>query len=146
MKKEFAFLLFLSTSVLAAPLPDNTLLTISGGVGSDTNTPCSSGSCFGMEIVLGTSVWKNIFPGTDGGIIIGKNQSSGGQEIDEPGSGGSPTNTTSGQITAAWNFGGNWGTFFTASALSFPDNASLNRFNDADCIKADCIGKTEIKT
>ena len=64
----------------AAPLPAGTSLTIQPGVSSTVNMPCSSGSCFAMEVAPNFYIWTNIAPGTDGGIVIGKSQI--GQDTD----------------------------------------------------------------
>lgn len=123
------------SAALAALLPAGTLLRFEPGVGSAPNTPCTSGSCFGMRLAPGYVVWTDVAPGTDGGIVIGKWQQSGGQET-----GPSPTNSTPGELSAAWFFFGNYGTFFTR-----PDYLGLeNRFDDSICAKETCVGKTEL--
>jgi hypothetical protein len=86
-----------------------------------------------MEVTPGIVIWTDFGPGTDGGIVAGKSQLSGGQEIDKD-------SILSGELSAAWSFYGNFGTFFTA-----PDGDTLNLFDDASCTGADCIGKTELK-
>jgi hypothetical protein len=63
-----------------ALLPAGTELHITQGVGSGLNIPCSAGSCFSMEVAPGTLQWTDFGPGTDGGIVVGKSQLSGGQE------------------------------------------------------------------
>lgn len=118
----------------AAPLPSGTKLGITPGTGSGTNLPCVSGSCFGMEVVPGLIIWTDIGPGTDGGIIVGKAQASGGQELAP-----SSANTTPGQLTNAWLFFGNYGTFFTTPG------GDTNIFDDASCAGATCVGKTELR-
>ena len=96
-----------ATTAVAAPLPNTTKLSLTMGVGATTNTPCSSGTCFGMEIIAGVvTAWANYGGGTDGGFVLGKDQKSGGQEFSEPGTGGTPTNSAAGELTTAWNFGG----------------------------------------
>jgi hypothetical protein len=85
-----------------------------------------------MYLSPGLYYWTPIFPGTDGGFILGKNQKSGGQEVNALSSAG-------GEITAVWNYGANWGTFFT------DPGASTNIFDNASCSGAACIGKTELK-
>lgn len=119
---------------MAAELPDGTKLGITAGVGSTPNVACLTGSCFGMEVAPGFEVWTDFEPGTDGGFILGKNQKSGGQET-----GPSSSKTTSGELTAAWLFFGNYGTFYTVPG------GDTNLFDDADCAGATCIGKTELK-
>ena len=121
-----------TTTTLAAPLPDGTLLTIApttdlppaGGI-----TPCTTGSCWGFILAPGLFYWTPLHSGTDGGIIIGKGQKSGGQEYDA-------LSTKDGEMVKVWNFGANWGTFFTA-----PD-ASGNIFDDASCTGAACGSNT----
>lgn len=127
------FMAVIATTAVAAHLPAGTKLLIEQGVGSDVNTPCYEGSCFGMEVNPGIVTWIDFGPGTDGGIVVGKSQLSGGQEIDKE-------STLPGELSSAWSFYGNYGTFFTA-----PDGDTLNIFNDASCTGVDCIGKTELK-
>lgn len=119
------------TTVVAAPLPSGTQLTLDPGVVDVSD--CVSGTCFGMEISANIWVWTAVEPGTDGGIVIGKNQVSGDQET-----GTSETNNTSGELTAAWLFANNFGT------LSTSPGGSRNIYSDTPCVGADCIGKTEI--
>lgn len=123
------------TTSMATPLQPGTLLKITPGVGSSPNFPCATGTCFGMEVVTGFVVWTDFDPGTDGGIIVGKSQASGGQEL-----GPSTEIVTPGELSAAWFFFGNFGTFFT-----LPDGDVKNVFDDTSCQKAACIGKVEIK-
>jgi hypothetical protein len=118
-----------AATAIAAPLPNGTLLSINATTDPAGVVPCTNGSCFGMFLVPGLYYWTPIHPGTDGGIIIGKAQKSGGQEIDA-------LSQANGEITAAWNYGANWGTFFTA-----PD-ASRNIFDDASCTGAGCGSNT----
>lgn len=133
MRKLLLLLLF-PLSVLAAPLPDGTKLSIAKGVGSGSNVSCTEGSCFGMEVAPKFVIWTDIEPGTDGGFVIGRDQTSGGQEL-----GPSSGITTPGSLTKAWLFFGNFGTFFTSPG------AVNNVFDDASCVGAACIGKTELK-
>ena len=120
-----------ATSV-AAPLPPGTLLTITpstdlaavGGV-----TPCVTGSCFGMFLAPGLYYWTPLNPGTDGGLILGKGQKSGGQETN-------PLGTGNGEIVNVWSYGANWGTFFT-----FPSDTG-NVFDDQSCTGAGCGSNT----
>jgi hypothetical protein len=127
------FIAVFATTAVAAPLPAGTKLLIQQGVGSDVNTPCSEGSCFSMEVNPGIVIWTDFAPGTDGGIVVGKSQLSGGQEIDKD-------STLPGELSSAWSFFGANGTFFTT-----PDGDTLNIFDDASCTGAGCIGKTELK-
>lgn len=117
----------------ATPLPAGTQLTITkdpGGsrVGTIVES-CPTGSCFGMYLFGSTFAWVPIPPGTDGGIIIGKGQLSGGQEVNG-------LSTNDGELTGVWYYGNNPGTFFTA-----PSDAG-NKFDDASCTGAGCIDKT----
>ena len=121
--------------VQAASLPDGALLTLTPGVISDDGTRCVSGSCFGLESFPGLYSWTAIAAGTDGGIIIGKQQLSGGQQY-----GPSTDIATDGEMTAAWLFFGTYGTFFTDPF------AHLNLFDDTSCVGTDCIGRTELNT
>lgn len=128
---------FISLTVLtavAAPLVNGTKLAITQGAGSAINLPCSSGSCFGMEVAPGMIIWIDIGPGTDGGVIVGKAQASGGQELAP-----SPANTTPGQLSNAWLYFGNYGTFSTTPG------GETNIFDDASCTGAACVGKTELR-
>ena len=167
----------------AAPLPDGTTLPITPGSGAGFNVECLAGtSCFGMQtgalyfwtdinslnIVdpdTGATIGVTLVPGKDPGIILGKDQLSGGQEL-APSAG----NTGAGDITGAWNFGGAWGTFYTAPGLlsvkdatgaSVPPydgtmtlGAKANLFDDSSCRytalagtagSSTCPGKTELK-
>src|SRR3989344_3074650 len=122
-------------AVQAAPFPNGVVLGIDAGLGSGTQVPCPVGSCFGMEIAPGLVVWTDFAPGLDGGFILGKNQVSGGQE-----NGPSASNSTPGELTNAWLFFNNYGTFFTS-----PNGATENFFDTASCAKASCVGITELK-
>ena len=121
-----------ATTAVAAPLAAGTKLTIVtptdldplGGV-----VACTTGSCVGMFLAPGLFYWTPLTGGIDGGIIIGKGQKSGGQEI-------SPLSQNDGEIVKVWNYGANWGTFFTA-----PSDAG-NVFNDANCTGAGCGSNT----
>jgi hypothetical protein len=125
-----------ATTAVAAPLPAGTRLTIAPWVNPptfllDQGTGCTFGSCFGMGVIAGFFGWTALEPGTDGGIIIGKGQKSGGQELDL-------TSMNPGEVTASWYFG-DYGTFFTA-----PD-ATGNVFNDASCTGSGCGSRTTPK-
>ena len=129
----------------AARLPNGTLLTVNPGV--VTATTCVSASCFSMEIVPGFTVWTALEAGTDGGIILGKNQVSGGQEIGQ----NSETNTTSGELTKAFAFFANYGSFGTAPMTGtlagvITSDASLNFFDSASCSGAACKTLTQLGT
>ena len=116
-----------------APLPDGSTLSIEPGVGAGPDTPCVTGSCFGMELTTDYILWTNIAPGTDGGFVVGKEQASGGQE-------NFPAPDTSGELTAAWYFFNNWGTFATLPG------AGLNLFSDESCTREGCQGVTELES
>ena len=123
-----------ATSAVSAPFPNGTKLTIAPWVNPptpllDTGTGCTYGSCFGMGVVAGLYAWTALAPGTDGGLIIGKPQKSGGQEVNGVSSSG-------GELTAMWDFGGNHGTFFTA-----PSDAG-NVFDDQSCTGSACGSNT----
>ncbi len=118
-----------------ALLQNGSVLRITQGVGSAINTPCSVGSCFSMETAPGVLFWTDFGPGTDGGIVVGKSQKSGGQET-----GPSNTNNTPGELSNAWFFFNAYGTFYTA-----PDGGTKNIYCNTSCTGADCIYKTELK-
>ena len=126
-----------AATVTAAPLPNGTKLGRTMGVGSGPNGPCASGTCFGMEIVPGFTSYADYGGGIDGGFILGKDQGSGGQQIPEGPGLGSPTNSRAGELSTSWNFGGNFGTFFTMPAPGTTNGSSLNLFDDAPCAGAD---------
>jgi hypothetical protein len=121
-------------TALAAPLPAGIKLGISQGVGSSVNLPCASGSCFSMEVAPGFVIWTDFGPGTDAGFIVGKSQKCGTQEF-----GSSSANTTPSELTNAWLFSSNYGTFCT------DPGGEQNIFDDAGCTSAGCLGKTELK-
>jgi hypothetical protein len=129
----------------ATRLPDGTLLTLNPGV--VTNNSCISGSCFSMEIVEGFPVWTALESGTDGGILLGKNQLGGGQEVGLD----SMTNAASGEITKAFNFFSSYGTFATAPLTGtlagvVTSNASLNSFDSASCSGLACNTVSQLGT
>jgi enediyne biosynthesis protein E4 len=136
------FALFAGMSGQATPLPNGTRLTISPGViGASDN--CLSGSCYKLP---GQS-WIPLDAGIDGGLIVGKNQLSGGQEqVATP-------LTTPGDITLATKllFNTVQFTFATAPITGITlgagmTDASLNFFDDQSCSGAACIGKTQLGT
>jgi hypothetical protein len=118
-----------ATVSLAAPLPAGTKLTFFGTTDAASLVKCSNGSCFGMLIAPGLYFWTPLFSGTDGGIVIGKPQKSGGQELNYAAN-------ANGEMTAAWNFAANNGTFSTA-----PSDAG-NVFDDASCTGSGCGSNT----
>ena len=104
----------------AAPLPEGTLLTIEMGDGV-LSSICNVGSCFTMETATTFLFWANYEGGIDGGFVVGKNQASGGQE-NEP---INATTDTPGDLTNAWSFFNNWGTFFADNAQNvFSDTSN----------------------
>lgn len=125
--------LSLSAAVQAAPLPDDTLLVIDPGITDSSN--CISGSCFAMEVAPGFWLWTAFNAGSDGGIVVGKSQASGGQET-----GTSSTNSTPGELTDAWLFSGNYGTLATLPG------GEGNIYDDQPCAGLDCVGKTELNS
>lgn len=138
-----AALLGLGASVAqAAPLPAGTVLKLDAG--TNCVEGAFKGSCFIMDL-SGFPVPTAISPGTDGGIVIGKDQTSGGQETVFGGL------TTPGQITAAWDFFSQFGTFVTSpiqGALggSATGTASSNFFSDTSCSGTGCVGQTQLGT
>ena len=111
----------------AAPLPNGAGLGIEAGIGSAPNAPCSSGSCFGFEVAPGFLLWTDLAPGSDGGIIVGKDQ-----QINE--------------ITDVVSWTGIAMYFATApqNLTNCTTGADLNRYDDASCTGAACAGKTEL--
>lgn len=125
----------------AAPLPKGTKLTINPG--SVVSNQCVSGSCF--SVFTSPEIWSPLTPGTDGGLIIGKSQRSGGQELVLG------VITTPGELTSAYTLFGYTGTFATATLVDAGGKVvlgdpALNFFNDQSCLGAGCIGKTELGT
>jgi hypothetical protein len=122
-------LIFIGTAILgltllsatAAPLPNGTKLGITPGVESRFAVPCAIGSCFGMEAAPTLFYWTDLYPGTNGGLIIGQDQKSGGQELAP-----SADNNTSGELTAAWSYGSVYGTFTTT-----PGGGAQNIFDSS---------------
>ena len=120
----------------AAPLPMGTVLTIEPGnavnIDNTEADACTMGSCLGILLAPDSWLWVNIGAGTDGGLVVGKNQLSGGQE-----SGDSTLNNTPGEMTDAWLFFNRYGTFYADNSLNiFSDTSNdgtttLNDFNVA---------------
>ncbi len=140
-----------ATTVFAAPLADGTILSIAPGnvPDNDSSAPCTEGSCFSMELSPTKTIWTNIKPGIDGGIIIGKDQEPGGSK-------GSGAATTPGEITAVWEFFNSTGDNSTAAfeadnngsapggiITRVETDSSANVFDFESCSGADgCEGKT----
>lgn len=123
----------------AAPLSKGTLLTIKQG-----RIGYPEGICFGSYIRnLNDAInCYPIGPGLDGGLVVGKNQISGGQEQGRGERDGALSNAfsrvgyaTLGTAPMRGAKGGNAST-----------DASLNRFDDVSCNAAACLGKVEINT
>jgi hypothetical protein len=125
-----------ASASFAAPLPALTKLTITPWVNPPVplldGVGCTFGSCFGMGVFGTFYGWTALEAGTDNGLIVGKSQLSGGQDVNL-------ASTNNGELTALWAFGGNNGTFFTSPG------GDGNIFDDASCTGAACIGKTELK-
>src|SRR3990172_3287571 len=131
-----------TTTAVAAPLPNGSILFLEPGVGSAATVPCAMGSCFGMEASPGFVLWTDFAPGLDGGIVVGKDQ--------QPGS--TTGGPEMGELSDVWGFFGNSGTFATApfsggTAGSVTTDASFNKFDNASCFDAaGCAGLTELGT
>ncbi len=97
-----------------------TTLGIETGSGSAPNTPCTTGSCFGMEVYLGYVVWADFGPGADGGFVTGKDQADS-------------------ELSNTWNFFGADGTFNTTPG------GNSNLFDANSCGGRMCSNKTEFK-
>lgn len=146
----FITLSLAAASVSAAPLADGTTLTIDPGVylTNDNSFPCAGieGSCVSQELITGFWASSGLIAGTDGGIIIGKDQASGGQELAP-----SSLNDASGELVEAFRWLGVWGTLGTAPTTdaqgnTYPFGADLNTFDSVSCSGIACIGKTQLNT
>ena len=132
--------LLIQSIVVAAPLPAGTTLTITQGVdgsGITSPTPPGTGSKFGTGGSPGLPpLWTDISPGTDGGIILGKDQ------YTEP--------LCVGPLPCpqldSWVWGGINGFDFTAPTPSQPLGAAANSFDRVSCLGAGCIGLTELSS
>ncbi len=124
-------ILITALKISAAPLPAGTTLTITPGVDggiSSTSLP-GTGSKFGMDAFGdGNLVWTDVNPGTQGGIVIGTTQSDGGQMTAASG-----TNSTPGQIDAAWKFFNAYGTVFTYATALQTGGDTANAFGSSTC-------------
>src|SRR3990172_7062084 len=120
-----------ATVAVATPLTNGSLLALDPGVGSAANTPCATGSCFGMAQGPGLVLWTDFAPGTDGGIVVGKDQ--------QPG-----------ELSDYWSFFGALGSFYTApycpqGIACVTIGASANVFDNTSCLDAaSCLGKTTL--
>jgi len=135
-----ASLLFTSAMLpaLAAPLPAGTVLTIDPGVNDATSPRCYSGSCFVIAIPnLNYRADYNFVPGTDGGIVIGKNQAAGVSPATGELAGfvsvQTPTEAPGSMYTTPYTFD--------------PTDSSANIFDDQSCASSSaCAGKTVLGT
>ena len=128
-----------------APLSKGTLLTIKQG-----RIGYPEGTCFGSYVRnLNDAInCYPIGPGVDGGLVVGKNQISGGQEQGTNGREG--RDERDGELSNAFSRLG-YATLATAPMQgamggNASTDASLNRFDDVSCNAAVCLGKVEINT
>lgn len=127
----------------SAPLSNGTLLTIKqGGIGYP------EGVCTGsyVKFLSDALICYPIGAGTDGGLIVGKSQRSGGQELAPSGS-----NAKSGEMASAFFVAPVYETLATAPMVGAKGgvattDASLNRFDDVSCAGVTCLGTVEINT
>lgn len=136
-----ASLLFASTLLpaLAAPLPAGTVLTIDPGVNNTTSPICYTGSCWRINFpTLPGHVYDyNFVPGTDGGIVIGKNQAAGV----------SPATGELAGFVSVQNPTEAPGSMYTTPYTFDPTDSSANIFDDQSCTSATaCAGKTVLGT
>ena len=120
--------LHLEGTISAAPtsatlLPNGTLIGVNAGGNPDATGQCTTGSCRAMEITPGVWVWSSMTPGTDGGIIVGKTQSTGI---------GIPEIPPPCEIGPASVFSG-----LNACLSTLPD-ASANKYGVASCDSNQC--------
>lgn len=123
---------------LAAPLPVGTVLTIDPGINNATSPICYTGSCYRLNFPSqpGHVYDFNFVPGSDGGIVIGKNQASGVS----PASGELAGFVRVDAVEAP-------GSMYTTPYQFDPTDASVNIFDDASCLTAStCAGKTVLGT
>lgn len=124
----------MASSVSAAPLPAGTVLTIDPGMSNETTNACYVGSCFVASIpkLVGHVYYYNLVPGSDGGIVIGKNQAAG-------------VSPAPGELAGFVRVGATEapGSMFTAPTAFDPSDATANVFDDQSCSSASaCAGKT----
>lgn len=132
--------LSVSVSIHAAPLKNGTLLSIKQGM-----VGYPEGTCFGsyLRYLKDAITCYPIGPGSDGGLVVGKNQQSGGQEL-----GPSAHRSQDGELSSAFTRIG-FATLATAPMQGAgggeaTTDASANRFDDASCSGAACLNKVEI--
>ncbi len=135
-----ASLLFSSAwlPALAAPLPAGTVLTIDPGVNNTTSSACVTGSCFSVAIGnTTTTYYYNLQPGSDGGIVIGKNQAAG-------------ISPAPGELAGFMRVGATEapGSMYTTPYIFQPtSDAAANIFDDQSCSSSSaCVGKTVLGT
>jgi len=123
---------------LAAPLPAGTVLTIDPGVNNATSPICYTGSCWRINIPTLFRVYNyNFVPGTDGGIVIGKNQAAGV----------SPATGDLAGFVSVQNPTEAPGSMYTTPYAFDPTDSSANIFDDQSCTSASaCAGKTVLGT
>jgi len=134
--------LLFATPLQAAPLPKGTLLSIRQGQVSYPEGTCNGSYLRFVHDVLNCFP---IGPGRDGGLVVGKNQKSGGQEQNASG-----YRAQDGELSSAFMRQG-YATLATAPMQgelggNATTDASLNRFDDVSCSGAACLGKVEINT
>jgi hypothetical protein len=134
----------------ASSITVGTVLTMDPGVGFPNIgvVPPGPGTWFRMSVFPPPTApfWTPFGGGTDDGIIVGKNQTSGGQDAI-----GGGALTTSGELSTAWFFFGNYGTFATTTFSGavggvVTTDASANLFDSASCTGGGCVGKTTLGT
>lgn len=127
----------LVTPLQAAPLPNGTVLTIDPGINDATSPRCYTGSCFSLAISLTNNFYYyNFVPGTDGGIVVGKNQAAGVS----PAPGELAGFVRVDAVEAP-------GSMYTTPYQYNPTDASSNIFDDKSCLSASaCAGKTVLGT
>jgi len=126
-------------SAQAAPLPAGTVLTIDPGVSNATSPACYTGSCFDVYVVntIGNIHYYNFVAGSDGGIVVGKNQAAGVS----PAAGELAGFVSTQYPTEAP------GSMYTTPYLYDPTDAARNIFDDQSCASATaCAGKTVLGT
>jgi hypothetical protein len=130
------------------PLPNGTTLSIISHTGPyQKNTLCPTGSCFSMAVNSADITLTDLTPGTDNGLILGKDQVCGDQIF-------WPAGTATGDVTTVWNFFSNNGSNCTAPSTatsqtgalsSVTTGASDNIFDIASCTSAaNCVGRTKL--
>lgn len=133
-------ILFGASGLHAAPLPKGTLLTIKQG-----QIAYPEGTCSGSYLRFAHDALNcfPIGPGLDGGLVVGKNQKSGGQEQRAY-----AERAQDGEISNAFTRQG-YASLATApiqgdAGGKADSDAGSNRFDDIPCSGAACLGKVEI--